>query len=84
MFVANPDVIKQRLNQRATNPEATQQYGKFIITDQHFQRIISYYEEPVDENDVFKVDTSSDTRSDDQLHLLYGGLDIWLPAKSTN
>ena len=56
--VAEDDVIQQRLRQRTTNPEATAQAGKFIITEAHYQRIIQYYEPPAHEADVFTIDTT--------------------------
>ncbi len=76
-----PDVIKQRLNDRLANPEATYQQGKFVITDAHFQRIIHYFEAPSGEPDVVEVDTSSASVStSDQLHSLYAELVVWLKA----
>jgi predicted kinase len=76
---ADPNVIKQRLNQRIANPDATRQNGKFVITDEHFQRIISYYEKPNGEKDVIEVDTSlSSSPTANQLSSLYVELDRWV------
>jgi predicted kinase len=75
---ADEDVIKQRLHQRIENPENTEQQGKYIITDEHFERIISYYEKPEDEDDVIDVDTSSRSLTDGQLMSLYTVLDAWM------
>jgi predicted kinase len=80
--VADPTVIQQRLDLRAENVEATTQAGKFVITDEHFQRIISYYESPDGEHDVFEVDTSSPTLPpENQLASLYAELDTWFLDK---
>ena len=77
--VADPVVIKERLNQRATNPEATRAEGKFVITDEHFQRITSYFESPDEDEDVVEVDTSSSrSLSDNQLSALYVELNRWI------
>ena len=78
--VADPKAIQQRLQQRIDNPEATKQAGKFIITAEHFQRIIHYYEQPVGEQDVVEVDTTSNTPVLDQLQSLCIELDNWLPT----
>ena len=77
---ADPTVIKIRLKQRAANPASTELSGKFVISDEHYQRIISYYEPPAGEKDVVEVDTSPTSSSiDDQLRSLYDELDKWLP-----
>lgn len=76
---AHPTVIQQRLKQRAENPEATSQQGKFVITEEHFQRIIQYFESPDNEPDVSTVDTSESTQSaTNQLTSLYREFDGWL------
>jgi len=77
--IADPAVIKQRLKQPEANPEATIEAGKFVITDEHFQRIVQYYEKPDGEPDVIGVDTSSSSSpSANQLRLLDADLDVWL------
>lgn len=76
--VATPDVIQTRLNQRAADPDATAKAGKFVITDDHFQRIISYFESPDGEHDVIEVDTSPSAKPTEiQLKSLYDALDGW-------
>jgi predicted kinase len=76
---ADPVLIKDRLNQRATNPAATRADGKFVIKEEHFQRIISYYESPDDDEDVVEVNTSSSRLlTDNQLSALYVELDTWI------
>ena len=76
--VAAPDVIQERLNQRAADPDATAKAGKFVITNEHFQRIISYFESPDGEHDVIEVDTSPSAKPTEiQLKSLYDALDGW-------
>lgn len=77
--VADGAVIKQRLDQRAVDSEATAKAGKFLITDEHFQQIISYFEAPDGEADVVEVDTSSSFDSTvGQLEPLFSFLNEWL------
>lgn len=77
--VADLSVVKQRLDYRSAYPKATNAEGKFVISDEHFQRIISYFESPEGEQDVIDVDTSSPTpTADEQMALLYAELDGWL------
>ena len=76
--VAAASVIKQRLDLRAEDVETTTQAGKFVITDEHFQRIISYYEPPDGEPDVIQVDTSTAVSSEKQMASLFNKLDSWV------
>lgn len=81
--VAPPEIIRQRLNERALRPEQTAQEGKFVITEEHFQRIIGYFEDPSDEPDVINVDTSPGaTAIETQLLLLFGEFSQWLNVSS--
>lgn len=75
--VADDAVLKHRLQQRIDDPTLTAQERKFVITPEHFQRIISYYERPEGEQDVTEVDTTS-LVSENQLSSLYAELNTWL------
>jgi predicted kinase len=67
--VANADVIEQRLQARMQTPEQVAAEGKFVVTPEHFARIVSYLEPPTPDEAVFVVDTSHDTL-DNQLDQL--------------
>jgi predicted kinase len=52
-------VLEQRLPARVANPAETTAAGKFVITREHFLRIVSYLEPPDPvEQDVFMIDTA--------------------------
>jgi predicted kinase len=67
--VAEPDVIEQRLQARMQMPERVAAEGKFVITPEHFARIVSYLELPTADEALIIVDTSHNTL-DDQLDQL--------------
>jgi len=67
--VADPDVIEQRLHARMQTPESVAAEGKFVITPEHFMRIVGYLEPPASDEAVILVDTSHNLL-DDQLDQL--------------
>jgi len=58
--VAEPVVIEQRLQTRMEQPATVASESKFVITPEHFGRIVSYLEPPTDDEAVITVDTSQD------------------------
>jgi predicted kinase len=58
--VADPAVIEQRLQTRMEQPAIVAAERKFVITPEHFGRIVSYLEPPTDDEAVKTVDTSQD------------------------
>jgi len=55
---ADSSVIDQRLQMRMRRAEQTTTEGKFVITPEHFRRIVSYLEPPTPDEAVITVDTS--------------------------
>ena len=58
--VADPAVIEQRLQTRMEQPATIAAESTFVITPEHFGRIVSYLEPPTDDEAVITVDTSQD------------------------
>jgi predicted kinase len=56
--VADPTVIEQRLQTRIEQPARIAAERKFVITPEHFGRIVSYLEPPTDDEAVITIDTS--------------------------
>jgi 2-phosphoglycerate kinase len=56
--VADPEIIERRLQARMQSADQTAAEGKFVITLEHFTRIVSYLESPADDEPVIWVDTS--------------------------
>lgn len=56
--VADPETIEQRLQARMQRAEQMAAEGKFVITPEHFLRIVSYLEPPASDEPIFLVDTS--------------------------
>jgi predicted kinase len=66
--VAEPATIKQRLQARMQRPDGVAAEGKFVITPEHFARIVSYLEPPTPNEEVIVVDTTTNSL-DEQLVL---------------
>lgn len=58
---ASEQIVRQRLGARLARPDETVAAGKFVITPEHFQRIVSYLEPPRVGEDVVIVDTTAGT-----------------------
>jgi predicted kinase len=56
--VADPEIIEQRLQARIQRAEQVAAEGKFVITPEHFSRIVNYLEPPMSDEPVVRVDTS--------------------------
>jgi predicted kinase len=56
--VAEPSVVEQRLTSRMQHPELVAAEGKFVISPDHFRRIVRYLEAPTIDESVITVDTS--------------------------
>jgi hypothetical protein len=67
--VADPTIIEQRLQARIQRPESVAAEGKFLITSEHFARIVSYLEPPTPDEKVIMLDTSRGCL-DEQLNYL--------------
>ena len=55
---ASDEILRRRLASRIARPNETVAQGKFVITREHFQRIASYVEPPLDEEEILSVDTT--------------------------
>lgn len=67
---AEPDAISQRLRERLEQPEETVAEGKFVITPEHFERLVSHLELPTEaEKDMVIVDTT-ESKIQEQLRWL--------------
>jgi predicted kinase len=56
---ASDQIVQQRLDARLAHPDETAAVGKFVITPEHFQRIVSYLEPPLAKEDVVTIDTTA-------------------------
>lgn len=79
-IVADSAVIEQRLQARMEQPANVATESKFVITPEHFGRIVSYLELPTNDEAVITIDTSHgsiDTQLDHIEHhleqCLHGG-----------
>jgi predicted kinase len=70
---ASDQIVQQRLGARLARPDETVAAGKFVITPEHFQGIVSYLEPPRVGEDVVIVDSSAGT-IDQQLGALVANL----------
>jgi hypothetical protein len=52
------EVIEQHLQARMAAPDTVATEGKFVITLEHFQRIVRYFEPPASDENVICVDTT--------------------------